>query len=270
MLELPEIETLRREAEREIGGRKIKSVTVEKAHLAEGVKATDFKRIEGAKVSAVKRRGACLVCNLDTGDRLVVEVSEGVALRKAKGDEEAWAEFAFTQGAPLRVLAEVGDPRVGLLTTAELDAALPPTGAIDLTEQTVSWVTFARALVGAGGPLRTLLTDPGLVEGVGALYVDEILWQAGLRADRRAEKLGTQELRRLYRAVAEVLHDSLKAGGTTTATNGFSDLSGKVGGYQESLEVYGRDGKPCRRCRGTVVLDKFDGKPTYRCPQCQV
>lgn len=270
MLELPEIETLRRETEREIGGRKVKAITVDKAHLAEGIKATDFKRTEGAKVSAVKRRGACLVMNLDTGDRIIIDVSEGVALRKAKGDEGSWAEFAFTQGGPLRLLADIGDPRVGVLTTAELDEALPPTGAIDLTEQTVSWVNFARALVGAGGALRSLLTDPGMVEGIGPLYADEILWQAGLRPDRRAEKLGTQELRRLYRSVAEVLHDALKAGGTTTATNAFTDLSGKPGGYQDSLEVYGRDGQPCRRCRGTVVLDKFDGKPTYRCAQCQV
>lgn len=270
MLELPEIETLRRETEREIGGRKVKSIVVDKAHLAEGIKLTDFKRTEGAKVNSVKRRGACLVMNLETGDRVIIDVSEGVALRKAKGDEEIWAEFAFNQGAPLRILADIGDPRVGVLTAAELEEALPPTGAIDLAEQAVSWVTFARALVAAGGPLRTLLTDPGVVESIGPLYADEILWQAGLKADRRAEKLGSQELRRLYRSVAEVLHDSLKAGGTTTATNAFSDLSGKGGGFQDQLEVYGRDGQPCRRCRGTVVLDKFDGKPTYRCPQCQV
>jgi formamidopyrimidine-DNA glycosylase len=270
MLELPEIETLRRETEREIGGRKLKSVSVDKTHLAEGSKAADLKRTEGAKVGTVKRRGSCLVMNLDSGDRILIDVSEGVALRKAKGDEASWAEFGFTQGAPLRVLAEVGDPRVGLLTAAELEEALPPSGAIDLTEHAVSWVSFARVFVGAGGLLRTLLTDPGVIDGIGPMYADEILWQAGLRADRRAEKLGSQELRRLYRATAEVLHDALKAGGTTTSANGFTDLAGKPGGYQESLEVWGRDGHPCRRCRGTVVVEKFEGQPSYRCAQCQI
>lgn len=270
MLELPEIETLRRETEREIGGRKLKSIVVDEQHLADGVTAEDFKRVDGAKVSAVKRRSGYLVMNLDTGDRVVLEVSHGIALRKAKVEDEAWVEFTFTQGGPLRAMAGTGNPKVDLLTVAELDAKLPPSGAIDLAEQAISWVTFARSLVGAGGPLRGLLTDPSIVEGIGPLYADEILWQAGLRPDRRAEKLGTQELRRLYRATAEVLHDSLKAGGTTTAANGFTDLSGKPGGFQDSLEVWGRDGQPCRRCRGTVVLEKIEGKACYRCAECQV
>lgn len=270
MLELPEIETLRRETEREIGGRKLKSITAEKDRLADGFKVAELKRIEGAKVGAVKRRRGNLVCNLDTGDRLVLEVSHGVALRKVKGDEPVAIEFAFTQGGPLRVLAEVGDPKLDLVTTAELDAMLPPSGAIDLAEQAVSWVVFARSFVGNGGPLRQLLLDQSMVESIGLLYSDEILWQAGLRPERRADKLGSQELRRLYRATAEVLHDALKAGGTTTAANHFTDLSGKPGGFQDSLEVWGRDGQPCRRCRGTVVVEKFEGKPSYRCAECQV
>lgn len=270
MLELPEIETLRRDTEREIGGRKIKSITVESARLLDGVKATDFKRTEGAKVTGVKRRHGNLVMNLDTGDRIVICISGGVALRKGKGDEPTWAEFGFTQGAPLRVLADVGDPRIDLVVQADLEVRIPPSGAVDLAEQAVSWVNFARVLVAAGGPLRSLLIDPRILEGIGAVYADEILWQAGLRHDRRAERLGSQELRRLYRATAEVLHDSLKAGGTTTSANGYSDLSGKAGGFQDSLEVWGRDGQPCRRCRGTIVVEKFEGKPCYRCAECQV
>lgn len=270
MLELPEIETLRRDTEREIGGRKIKSITIESTRLSAGVDVADFKRTEGAKVTGVKRRRGNLVLNLDTGDRILIGVSRGVALRRGKGDEPAWAEIGFTQGAPLRVLADVGDPRIDLCPQAELEARLPASGAVDLAEQAVSWVTFARVLVAARGPLRSLLLDPTVLEGIGPVYADEILWQAGLRPDRRAEKLGSQELRRLYRATAEVLHDSLKAGGTTTSSNGFSDLSGKAGGFQASLEVWGRDGQPCRRCRGTVVVEKFEGKPCYRCLECQV
>ncbi len=270
MLELPEIETLRRETEREIGGRKLKAITVDPDHLASGLQEAELKRVEGAKVTAVKRRMGHLVMNLETGDRVVIAAASGIALRRAKGDEPLWAEFTFTQGGPLRMLAGMGDPKVDLLTLAELEAKLPPRGAIDLAEQAVSWVVFARALVGAGGSLRGLLTDPAVIEGVGALYADEILWQAGLRPDRRAEKLGSQELRRLYRATAEVMHDSLKAGGATTAANKFTDLGGGRGSFQDQIEVYGRDGQPCKRCRGTVVLEKFEGKPTYRCAECQV
>jgi formamidopyrimidine-DNA glycosylase len=270
MLELPEIETLRRDTEREVGGRKLKSVTAEPGRLAQGLDAATLARVEGAKVGTVKRRRGHLVWNLDSGDRIVLELTHGIAMRKGKGDEPPWMEFTFTLGGPVRVLADVGDPRLNLLTVAELDAALPPTGAIDLAEQAVSWVVFARAFVDNGGPLRHLLTDPAMIEGIGPMYADEILWQAGLRPDRRADRLGSQELRRLYRATAEVLHDSLKAGGTTTAANEFTDLNGNPGSFQDQLEVWGRDGQPCRRCRASVVLEKFEGKPCYRCTECQV
>ena len=69
---------------------------------------------------------------------------------------------------------------------------------------------------------------------------------------------------------AWVSHSSFGIRTQTTAANGFSDLTGKHGGYQESLEVWGRDGQPCRRCRGTVVVEKYEGQPSYRCAQCQI
>jgi formamidopyrimidine-DNA glycosylase len=159
---------------------------------------------------------------------------------------------------------------VHAVPVAELDQRWPRSTGLDLGEQAVSWQAFARLLVQRQGPLRALLTDPSVIEGIGPLYADEILWQSGLRPDRRAERLGSQELRRLYRSTVEVLHESQKAGATTTPANGFTDLSGKPGGYQDQLEVFGRDGKPCRRCRATVVSQKVDGKLCYLCLQCQV
>lgn len=270
MLDAPEIETLRRDLEREVGGRKIKAVVVDDAVLVNGVDGAAVRKAEGAKVTGVRRRPDGLVFNLDTGDRLVLDVRDGAALRKAKGDEATLLELGFTQGGPLRLLAGVGKPTVWFGDDAALEQRTVAGKGLDVATQATSWVTFARSLVAAGGPVRHLLTDPGLLVGIGPLYADEILWQAGLRPDRRAEQLGTQELRRLYRAVAEVMHEALKAGGTTTAANHFADLSGKPGGYQDQLEVWGRNGKPCRRCRGTIVLEKFEGKPTYRCAECQV
>jgi formamidopyrimidine-DNA glycosylase len=264
------METLRRDLEREVGGRKVKAVVVEDALLVDGVDAASVRKAEGAKLTSVRRRPGALVFVLDTGDRLVLEIRDGVALRKAKGDEPFLLELSFTQGGPLRVLAGVGDPKLWFGPDTALDEHYPQGTGLDVATQATSWVTFARSLVASGGAVRHLLTDPDLLVGIGPMYADEILWQAGLRPDRRAEKLGTQELRRLYRSTAEVMHEALKAGGTTTAANHFTDLAGKPGAYQDQLEAWGRNGKPCRRCRSTIVLEKFEGKPSYRCAQCQV
>jgi formamidopyrimidine-DNA glycosylase len=269
MLELPEVDMLRREAEREFGGRKVKAVAVADAKvLGQGTTAADFHRIEGAKLTGVGRRGLVLTLGIDGTDAVVVEVGRGVGLRKG-ASQDAALELSFTQGGPLVVLGGTNGV-VHLVTAAELDQRWARSGGLDLVEHAVSWQNFARLLVQRQGPLRGLLTDPSVIEGIGPLYADEILWQSGLRPDRRAERLGSQELRRLYRSTVEVLHESQKAGAATTASNGFTDLAGKPGNYQDQLEVFGRDGKPCRRCRATVVSQKVDGKVCYLCLQCQV
>jgi len=270
MLELPELEKLRRELDREVAGRKIKSIAVgEKSALGSGTGPAAMASLEGAKATSVVRRPGVLAIGTDAGRRLVLELRGPAPFRRTKGDEPTAFTVTFTQGAPLRVLK--GTVRATVVPEESFDATHPGPGGIDLAEGAVSWMVFARALVGRGGSLRSLLLDDTVIAGLGPVYVDEILWHAGLRPDRNVDQFGTQELRRLSRAVSEVLHEAMKAGGTTTDAYGFTDLGGKPGGYTDQLEVVGRVGKPCRRCRrGTVAVAKIDGKPATICPECQV
>ena len=106
--------------------------------------------------------------------------------------------------------------------------------------------------------------------GLGGLYADEILHDAGLRPDREVSTVSTMEIRRLYRSLVEILHEATKHHGTSTAEHPFTDLHGKAGSFQEELQVWGRDGEPCRRCRGTVTKQRSGGRVTYWCPSCQV
>ena len=82
MLELPEIEILRRETEREIGGRRLKSITVDPEHLAGGLDPLEFARLDGLKVSAVKRRSGHLVLNVENGERVLIRVAESASVQR--------------------------------------------------------------------------------------------------------------------------------------------------------------------------------------------
>jgi formamidopyrimidine-DNA glycosylase len=115
-----------------------------------------------------------------------------------------------------------------------------------------------------------LLLDQSFVVGLGGLYADEILYDAGLRPDRLVSTVSTMEIRRLYRSLVEILHEATKHHGTSTDEHPFTDLHGKAGSFQDELQVWGRDGEPCRRCRGTVTKARGGGKLTYWCPSCQV
>jgi formamidopyrimidine-DNA glycosylase len=118
--------------------------------------------------------------------------------------------------------------------------------------------------------LKAFLMDQHLVAGIGNIYSDEILHAAGLRYDRLSTTLTTQEMRRLYRAVVEIVHDAVKHRGSSLADEQYRDLFGRVGAYQSEHQVYAREGLACRRCRGTIERAKYQGRSTFYCPSCQV
>jgi formamidopyrimidine-DNA glycosylase len=83
--------------------------------------------------------------------------------------------------------------------------------------------------------------------------------------------LSSQEIRRLYRAMIETLHEAIKYGGSTLSDEQYVDLNGKPGEFQEHHKVYDREKQPCRRCRRNPVLKaKFQSRSTYFCGVCQV
>ena len=80
----------------------------------------------------------------------------------------------------------------------------------------MSWVDFGQRSCGASSmKLKAFLTDQTIIAGIGNIYTDEILFDAGLRYDRDTDTLSTQEIRRLYRSLVEILHEAIKYGGST-------------------------------------------------------
>jgi formamidopyrimidine-DNA glycosylase len=120
------------------------------------------------------------------------------------------------------------------------------------------------------GKLKSVLMDPTFLVGIGPIYSDEILFHSGLRYDRNPSSLSAQEIRRLYRAVVETVHEAVKYGGTSLGADGWVGLSGEPGEYQQYITVYKRDGEMSPRARGPIVKTRFGSGYTYYCEQTQV
>ncbi|MGH9190471.1 MAG: bifunctional DNA-formamidopyrimidine glycosylase/DNA-(apurinic or apyrimidinic site) lyase [Acidimicrobiales bacterium] len=280
MPELPEVETIKRDLEKEVVGRRIKAVEVtgmrsvrrhpNKKHFA--------SKLEGFKIAGVERKGKYLVIRLETGDVLVVHLGMSGQLLRSKGaardpvPKHTHVVITFTQGGELRFV----DPRTfgEMFVTApgDLADAVPELAHLgfDPVDDMISWTRFGESLTSRKTKLKTLLMDQRFVAGIGTIYSDEILWGAGLRYDRGSESLSSQEVRRLYRAMVEVLQDAIKHRGSSLGDEQYRDLFGVMGEYQTQHKVYDREGQACRRCRSTVVRQKFAGRSTFLCPQCQV
>jgi formamidopyrimidine-DNA glycosylase len=180
--------------------------------------------------------------------------------------------FTFTQGGQLRFV----DPRtfgeMFVTTPDELEEQVPELAHLgfDPVDDVMSWTRFGEMLMARKTKLKALLMDQKFVAGIGNIYSDEILWTAGLRYDRSSDKLTSQEVRRLYRAIVETLQDAIKHRGSSLADEQYRDLYGETGDYQSQHKVYDREGQACRRCRSTIVRVKVNGRSSFLCPQCQV
>lgn len=278
MAELPELETVRRELEKEAVGKRFKApeVTGTKVTRHNGNKKVFQSRLEGAKMKSVDRKGRHLVGNLDNGELLVIHLGDAGRLEKVapksvppKGTSVV---FAFTQGGQIRLVDPSGTAETFIVANDALSAEVPAiaAGGLDPVADTVSWTSFARVILARSVKLKALLMDPEVVAAIGPIYSDEILWEAGLRHDRISSELSSQEIRRLFRALVETLHEAVKHRGTTVDDFPFVDLYGKPGDYQDELKVYGREGEPCRRCRAPVAKARFANRPLYFCEACQV
>jgi len=279
-VELPEVEIVRRDLEKELVGRRIRDVDVRPHRNAMRIirrhaRRKEFSdRLAGQKVTKVDRKGKYVLLYLEDGGVLVAHFGmSGQFLRGTKRQAlppHTHVVFELVQGGDLRYV----DPRTFgemFVTTAdelgkirELDHI-----AIDPLEDTFTWQEFSAELTRRATKLKPLLMDQKFVSGLGNIYSDEVLFAAGLRHDRLSDSLSSQEVRRLYRAMREVLQEAVRFRGTSLEDEAYVDLFGNPGEFQSELKVYGRKGQACRRCRTPIDSVKINGRTSYFCPQCQ-
>ncbi len=299
MPELPEVETVRSVLAREIVGKKIKSVAVTNGRAVRRHKtAKEFREcVEGRTVKTVSRLGKYLIVTFDDATRLVAHLGMSGQLLRAKNVKDPKPKhthvvFTFTQGGELRFV----DPRtfgemfvsMPLLDgqVAEISkfarlsiggeglsirAAVPELAhlGIDFLEDQLGWDRFAAILRSRTTPLKAVLTDQDIIAGLGNIYADETLYNAGVLYDRSAESLSTIEIRRLHRAITEILADAIKHHGSTLDDEQFVDPDGRPGDYQQFHQVYNREGQPCGQCRAPILRVIVRGRSTFYCEKCQ-
>ena len=281
MLELPEVEVLRKDLEKEVVGKRVKDVTVQTAGIVRPFHRNrpDFvKALEERKVVAARRRGRAIFLDLDGELTWVIDPGDNGSLHRETASEQLGPDthlaVTFTIGGALHLSEAADQPTVvtGVVPTdGAFEAAGIPPDALDPLDDNPTWMEFGRFLAAAERPLKLVLTDPSLVAGIGPVYSDEILWEAGLRHDRSSASLSTQEVRRLYRATQEVIGAAMKAAGSPLDDSDVEPMIDDDGEVAEHLRVYGRDGLPCSRCRQPIKRTRIKkGVYTYHCEQCMI
>ncbi len=273
MFELPEIETVRRDLDKDLVGKRVKLVEAASMKVLGRYKTRKSfaEQLPGWKIVGVGRVGLYLLVAFDSESTMVVDLGSSGSLRrhanKDAQDPDTEIVMTFTQHGQLRLVDAEGTSNVFVIDSDALAEEIPEIEnyGLDPVDEPVSWTAFGRVLLRRATKLKTLLMDPTFVVGIGNIYADEILYHAGLRYNRSSDSLSSQEIRRLHRAVVGTLHDAIKHRGTSTAARPFVDPFGKPGEYGEHLEVWGKQGDLSGRSRRPVKRVKFGGSWTYFC-----
>jgi formamidopyrimidine-DNA glycosylase len=268
MPELPEVESIRRSLLPLVGAR-ILDVEVRERRLRRPI-ARDFEsRLRGRRIETIGRRGKYLLFALDGGPVLLAHLGmSGRIERKRRNEPRAPHDH-------VRLLLDRGialvfnDPRrFGLLRVGQGEgfAELGRVGRDPLAEPCSA--DELRALVrGRKLPIKNLLMDQRRLCGLGNIYVNEVLYQAGIRPRRRAARLGRRDLERLAAALRSVLERAVRLGGSSISD--YRDAEGRTGFFQQEHAVYDRAGEPCRRCRTIIRRVTLAGRSSFYCPRCQ-
>ncbi len=263
MPELPEVETVRRQLEPLVVGRRI----------VEGwghpsPKFASAPWAAGSTIESAGRRGKYLLLGLDDERELIVHLGMTGQLRLRPGELDPYvrAWWALDDGRVLELRDVRRFGRVGVVAAGEWGslptlAAQGPEPWDPVLDDGGLW----RALRRSTARVKTQLLSQRPIAGVGNIYADEGLWRAGIHPGRRS--VTRREADRLLVELRVVLEQGIANGGTTLRD--YRTPDGRSGRNQLELGCYGRAGEPCVRCGTELRRSVIDARGTTHCPVCQ-
>ena len=274
MPELPETETIARDLDRAITGRRVTEVDVTRPDvLREGSPLDLGARTTGRAFVRAWRRAKLVVLDLDSDDRIVVQPRFTGALLLSRGplpEHEApysTVRFRLDDGRDLhyRDIRRLGT--VALMSPARF-AEYSATLGIEPLDPAFTASHLSGIVRGSRQAVKKVLMDQRVLVGVGNIYANEACWRAGVDPSRAARSITADEAVALHAGIVGVLTDSIAARGTSFRD--YRDASGGRGDFERSLAAYGRGGEPCLRCGARLVeTHAIDGRSTVLCARCQ-
>ena len=265
MPELPEVETIKRELEKAILGKKITEVWVNNPKVIRQPSAEQFKKeLAGVSFKNILRKAKVLVLELSNGKSLVIHLKMTGQLVYPGDGKRSRVSFKLSDGKILdfndqRLFAELrllDDWR-----ELKFIRGLGPE-PFDLTLD-----KFKQMLASKKTKIKPLLMDQSFISGIGNLYAAEVLFRAKINPQRPAQSLLDKEKEALFKEIRETLNEAIQHKGSSV--DQYLQLSGEPGNYVKYHKVYDRKGKPCLACKTPIKRISLGGRGTYFCPKCQ-
>jgi formamidopyrimidine-DNA glycosylase len=284
MPELPEVEVVRRGLQAQVAGKTITAIRVHHPRAVrrhEAGPADLTARLLGARITGTDRRGKYLWLTLDgpsdegsPDTALVVHLgmSGQMLLGPVPRTDHVRIAALLDDGTTLSFVDQRTFGGWLLADLSNVDGSVVPTPVAHLARDPLDARYDAAAVVkvlrGKHSEIKRQLLDQTVVSGIGNIYADEALWRAKVHGARLADALTRRQLTAVLEAAADVMSDALSEGGTSFDSL-YVNVNGQSGYFDRSLDAYGREGKPCRRCGAVIHREKFMNRSSFYCPRCQ-
>ncbi|PKP56802.1 formamidopyrimidine-DNA glycosylase [Candidatus Atribacteria bacterium HGW-Atribacteria-1] len=278
MPELPEVETIKKDLQKKIKGKKIKDVVVNVDKILEKPSLKEFiAKMDSRVIKEISRRGKYIVINLDSKEKLIIHLGmTGILIypydrkfvENKINPKHNHLIFTFTDDTQLVFNDVRRFGKVYLVSNINEVEGIAKLGIEPLDENFTPEV-FIRMMRKKKNKIKSLLMKQEFITGLGNIYVNEVLYRANMHPLRAASSLTEEEIGKLFREIKFVLSEAVEFRGSTVADEAYRDTDGEKGKFAEKLQVYARKGKLCVKCGSILEVIKIEGRSTFICPQCQ-
>ncbi|MFF4212870.1 bifunctional DNA-formamidopyrimidine glycosylase/DNA-(apurinic or apyrimidinic site) lyase [Streptomyces sp. NPDC001796] len=279
MPELPEVEVVRRGLERWVAQRTVAEVEVlhprsVRRHLAGG---DDFAhRLKGQRIGTPSRRGKYLWIPVETTGTAILAhlgMSGQLLVQPHHAPDEKHLRIRVRFDDALATELRFVDQRTfgGLSLHETAPDGLPDVIAHiarDPLDPLFDDEAFHQALRRKRTTIKRALLDQSLISGVGNIYADEALWRSRIHYERPTAHFTRPRTAELLGHIRDVMNAALAVGGTSFDSL-YVNVNGESGYFDRSLDAYGREGEPCRRCTTPMRRRPWMNRSSYFCPSCQ-
>ncbi|OBF17839.1 bifunctional DNA-formamidopyrimidine glycosylase/DNA-(apurinic or apyrimidinic site) lyase [Mycobacterium sp. ACS4331] len=282
MPELPEVEVVRRGLAEHVVGRRLSAVRVHHPRAVrrhEAGPADLTARLLDAQITGTGRRGKYLWLLFADQDgvgeqALVVHLgmSGQMLLGPVPRSDHVRIAALLDDGTALSFVDQRTFGGWQLADLVQVDGSAVPVPVAHIARDPLDPLFDRDAVVKVlrrkHSEIKRQLLDQTVVSGVGNIYADESLWRAKVNGSRIAETLSRPKLAEVLDAAAEVMREALAQGGTSFDSL-YVNVNGESGYFDRSLDAYGREGEPCRRCGAIIRRERFMNRSSFYCPRCQ-
>ncbi len=271
MPELPEVETIRRDLEKKIIGKKIIDIRVIQKNSIKNSPTYFTKTLKNNSIESADRKGKLLILKIKENEKyLLIHLRMTGQILCCDTDKKIAKNtrviFIFDNSQLF-----FNDTRrfgyLRIVSEKEKDIALKKMG-IDILDKNFTPERFKELLKHKRKSLKSVLLDQKIIAGIGNIYADEICFEARLQPNRITGKLNDKEIKKLYNSIIKIINLALKNRGTTF--NDYLDSSGKKGNFSKFLKVYQKEKEVCENCHKKEIKKiKVAGRATRYCENCQ-